>query len=299
LTDLASVYFGMGVFLANTRWRNENHIKNMPSVFSFRQDYMTSRMFSYALALFAYARGETEPAWARYLRPHAAETFKGGLRYLHKTSDTLFHAGNANQPINRPTEVEAIQRLTASLATVRVATLRDIAAFDPRPVALVDAMMQCLNHRDIAVQVEAARALALFGAAAHDAVPDLIRCLASKSAILRANAAAALPAIGGPAPQVVPELTRLLQDSSPDVVDAAAEGLRQYASSAATVIPALVEALRYSEITCRSSDIPAAAIVAIDPPAEVLQALLNPIDREIRKLMNRSLRAAKQEKEEN
>jgi HEAT repeat protein len=158
--------------------------------------------------------------------------------------------------------------------------------------------MQCLGHLDIDVQIEAARALALLGEAAHDAVPGLIRCLASKSAILRANAAAALPAIGGPAPQVVPELTRLLQDSSPDVVDAAADGLCRYAPLAAEAIAGLVEALRKSEINCGPSQSLAAALVAIDPPSDILQRFINPIDREIRKLMIRSLRAAKQENDQ-
>jgi hypothetical protein len=292
-TDLAPVYFGMGIFLANRRSFNNSSIHNRPYIFSYTQDYMTPRMFSYALALFAYARGETRPAWARYLRPHAAESFKGGLRHLQKTGDTLFHPNIARRYVDPPTVAQAIEWLTTSSAMVRLLTLRDVASLDSRPIALVNSVMQCLSDRDIDVQIEAARVLALFGEAAHRASPDLIRCLASKSAILRINAAAALSAVGGPVPQVVAELTRLLQDTTPDVVDVAAEGLCRYAPFAAEAVPALVEALRKTEIRCGPSDNLAAALVAIDPPADVLRSLLDPIDPEIRDLMIQSLQTAR------
>ena len=90
LTDLLTVFLGMGVFTGN-------------SVFSFRQwtdafsqgwqtarrGYMTEEMFGYALALFAWARGEQRPAWSKYLGGNVGSYFKNGHRYLEKTGDTL------------------------------------------------------------------------------------------------------------------------------------------------------------------------------------------------------------------
>jgi hypothetical protein len=90
LTDLLTVFLGMGVFTGN-------------SVFSFRQwtdafsqgwqtdrrGYMTEEMFGYALALFAWVRGEHDPAWAKHLQGNVAAYFKSGHRYLEKTGDTL------------------------------------------------------------------------------------------------------------------------------------------------------------------------------------------------------------------
>ena len=90
LTDLLTVFLGMGVFTGN-------------AVFSFRQwtdafsqgwqterrGYMTEEMFGYALALFAWARGEHQPAWSKHLQGNVSAYFKGGQKYLEKTGDTL------------------------------------------------------------------------------------------------------------------------------------------------------------------------------------------------------------------
>ena len=64
-------------------------------------------------------------------------------------------------------------------------------------------------------------------------------------------------------------------------------------SEAASAVPALVEAIRIAEVTCRSSEVLADALVAIDPPAETLENLFETIAPDIRKLVRRSLRAAK------
>ena len=89
LTDLLTVFLGLGVFTANT-------------VFSFRQwtdafsqgwqterrGYMTEEMFGYALALFAWVRGESNPAWSQHLGGSVSAYFKRGHKYLEKTGDT-------------------------------------------------------------------------------------------------------------------------------------------------------------------------------------------------------------------
>ena len=89
LTDLLTVFLGMGVFTGN-------------SVFSFRQwtdafsqgwqterrGYMTEEMFGYALGLFAWVRGESNPSWSKYLEGNVSAYFKSGHKYLEKTGDT-------------------------------------------------------------------------------------------------------------------------------------------------------------------------------------------------------------------
>jgi hypothetical protein len=92
-----------------------------------------------------------------------AQPLKGGLRYLLKTGDSLFHPDTAHQPVNPPTEAEVIKRLSTGSPTVRAMTLRDIAALDPPPVALIEAVVRRLRDRDTDVQIEAARVLPLFG----------------------------------------------------------------------------------------------------------------------------------------
>jgi hypothetical protein len=294
LTDLVPVFLGLGLFTANAPVRDRNYSQNNMHYFKIdRQGYLSSRMLGYALALFAYVRGESRPSWARYLRPDAAEPLKDGLRFLLKTGDSLFHPGIAHQPVSPPTEAEMIERLRTGSPTVRAMALCDLATLDPPPTALLDDVVCRLSDEDPDVQIEAARVLPAFGEAAYFAVPELIGCLASRSGSLRAWAAAALPAIGGPPARIVPELARLLQDPDPPVIDAAAAGLLRLGPSAASALPALVEAIRKSEIDCRSSDTLADAVVAIDPPVAVLHHWLDPIDPEIRHLAILSLEAAR------
>lgn len=86
LTDLATVYLGMGILTANAAfdfsqtagyrtygWRAQ------------RLGYMTEQMFGYALACYAAMRGELDPAWTRYLDTNPRVYLKHSLRYLrHK-----------------------------------------------------------------------------------------------------------------------------------------------------------------------------------------------------------------------
>ena len=294
LTDLLPVFLGLGVFTANAPVRDRSHFQNHMHHFKIDfQGYLPSHVLGYALALFAYARGETRPAWARYLRLDAAEPFKAGLRYVLKTGDSLFHPETAQQPVEPPTEAQVIERLRTGSPTVRAMTLHDVANLESPPITLIGAVVSRLRDRDIDVRIEAARALPGFGEAAGAAVPELIPCLTSSSAALRTVAAAALPAIGGPAELVVPELTRLLEDPDTYVAETAADGLRGLAPSAASAVPALLEAIRKREVDCHSSDALADALIAIDPPPAALQRLLDPIDPETPRLMIRSLRAAR------
>jgi hypothetical protein len=89
LADLLTVFLGMGVFTGNAvlgfsqwtdaftqGWRTE------------RRGYLTERMFGYALALFAWLRGERRPAWAKHLEGDTRAYFKSAHKYLEKTGDT-------------------------------------------------------------------------------------------------------------------------------------------------------------------------------------------------------------------
>ena len=197
LTDLITVFLGFGLFMANATLRDKKEVGNNTSYHKIdAQGYLPSRICGYGLALFAYARGETKPDSARYLRPDAAQTFNAALRYLNKTGDSLFNPETARQPERPPTEAEMIERLASRSPTVRGAALWDIAGLSPPPTTLLETVVRLLRDRDIDVQIEAARALPAFGTAAHAAASDLIWCLSSDSETLRMYAVAALPTIG-------------------------------------------------------------------------------------------------------
>jgi hypothetical protein len=86
LTDLATVYLGMGIFTANAAVNfgriSGYGIEPAGGWLSRRLGYMTEPMFGYALACYAVVRGELDPAWAKYLDTNPRVYMKQGLRYL-------------------------------------------------------------------------------------------------------------------------------------------------------------------------------------------------------------------------
>ena len=79
LTDLCSVFFGMGIFAANAAFefrRSDTHYGTT------RLGYLTEPMCGCALARYAWLRGESSPGWAKYLDVNPRTWMKQGLRYL-------------------------------------------------------------------------------------------------------------------------------------------------------------------------------------------------------------------------
>jgi hypothetical protein len=86
LTDLATVFFGLGVFTANAAytfsqgshgWRRQ------------QLGYINQPMFGYALACVAWLRGERDPEWARHLDTNPRGYFKQAMRYLEKEAPAV------------------------------------------------------------------------------------------------------------------------------------------------------------------------------------------------------------------
>nr|BFE73682.1 hypothetical protein GCM10020092_069830 [Actinoplanes digitatis] len=50
-----------------------------------RLGYLTEPMFGYALARYAWLRGETDPPWARHLDTNPRTFLRQGLRFLART----------------------------------------------------------------------------------------------------------------------------------------------------------------------------------------------------------------------
>ncbi|GAA2062582.1 hypothetical protein GCM10009839_87220 [Catenulispora yoronensis] len=79
LTDLATVFFGLGVFTANAAFTFSQSSRGWR-----RQQlgYINQPMFGYALARVAQMRGEDDPEWARHLETNPRGYFKQAARYL-------------------------------------------------------------------------------------------------------------------------------------------------------------------------------------------------------------------------
>jgi len=94
LTDLLTVYLGMGLFTANaafqfTQWQDGQRY----GWGSARQGYLSEPMFGYALAAYCWMRGEMKPAWERLLATNVRNVFNRSRKYLTKTGKTVLPRG--------------------------------------------------------------------------------------------------------------------------------------------------------------------------------------------------------------
>jgi hypothetical protein len=80
LTDLLTVYFGLGVFSANSAFTTtQDHRRRSTQ----RLGYLAEQQYGYGLACYAWLRGEAKPSWARHLTTNPRAYLKQGLRHLH------------------------------------------------------------------------------------------------------------------------------------------------------------------------------------------------------------------------
>lgn len=87
LTDLLTVYFGMGVFNANSVFQESNWRDGNYSGWSMgRLGYLGMPEFGYAFARFARARGEDGEEWAHELRLNVRTAFQMAMRYLDEAN---------------------------------------------------------------------------------------------------------------------------------------------------------------------------------------------------------------------
>jgi hypothetical protein len=85
LTDLLTVFYGLGIFAANAAFEYTRDIRGQYGYArTSRLGYLTEPMYGYGLARYAWLRAETAPAWARYLDTNPRAYFKRGLRYLRQ-----------------------------------------------------------------------------------------------------------------------------------------------------------------------------------------------------------------------
>jgi len=91
LTDLATIYLGLGIFTSNTLLRRHGWVRgNLEGWKVSRKGYISPEMAGWALSLFAWAREEKSPKWSEHLAVDGKSYLKQGLRYLEHTRDTSF-----------------------------------------------------------------------------------------------------------------------------------------------------------------------------------------------------------------
>jgi hypothetical protein len=89
MTDLLTVFYGLGVFNANSSFVFEQWTTSQFQGWrAGGAGYLTEEMFGYALGLYAYLRNESRPEWKAYLKTNIKSYLKSSLNYLAKTGDT-------------------------------------------------------------------------------------------------------------------------------------------------------------------------------------------------------------------
>ena len=288
LTDLLPVYLGLGIFTANATLdeKAEHHGHHCRRTIR-RCGCLNSGMLGYALAVFAWARGERRPEWAKFLRLDAAHSLAAGLRYLDSTEDSLFGPEtccSADRPISWHALLEQIEGGTPSACA---AGLWELAQRPPdgredmgHAVSLVRSH---LSHRLPELRAEAARALAPLGSIAEPALEDLLQLLADTSDEVRVASAYALGRLCMQPEKVVPNLVEALDDHA--LLPPATMAIAAYGPAARSAVPKLTSALlkalaetEYSDVDCLVQAIEA---TAADPASELRQVLAD-CDAELR-----------------
>lgn len=94
LNDLLTIFLGFGIFTANSAFRFEQHSDNTSQGWSAsRSGYLSEQQLGYALARFAYERGEPKPAWASFLSTNIASYRKRSATWLVKNHEPHLFAG--------------------------------------------------------------------------------------------------------------------------------------------------------------------------------------------------------------
>jgi hypothetical protein len=87
LTDLTTVIFGLGLFNANSSFKEH---KNFDSWGYRSVGYLKQREWGYALALYSYYREEDEPEFVKYLTPNIKHDFKKSMNYINSNAEKVF-----------------------------------------------------------------------------------------------------------------------------------------------------------------------------------------------------------------
>ena len=87
LTDLTTVVFGLGIFNANSAFKEH---KSFDGYGHNSIGYLKQREWGYALALYAYFRHEENPVWLKYLTPNIKSDFKKSMLFINDNTDKVF-----------------------------------------------------------------------------------------------------------------------------------------------------------------------------------------------------------------
>ncbi|MBL7044678.1 MAG: hypothetical protein ISR77_38985 [Pirellulaceae bacterium] len=278
LVELATVFFGMGVFGANAAVQHRHATNGTWNWWAVRrQGHLPARVYGYAMALFAFSRREHRPAWARTLGHDALDSFRRGGRYLKKATDCVFdcEANGLTRSAKSDTALESDLRHGSD--SIRLAALWDILDRGPAASQLTDAVKECLRMKNPILRTEAARVIGAMGPSASSAAPNVIRAFSSRNSDVRRQCVLAVEQLelpqdmkGPHGETVYDELLCLLEDPDPLVVRAVAHTLRRYGQEAQEAAEHMIRHLCRALVACdyETSDFYFDVLEAITPDIE-------------------------------
>ena len=88
MTDLLTVYLGLGIFTANSasRFRQFQDERRVGWA-TQRLGYLSERVFGYALAKFATERSDHKAEWSKHLSSNDRSDFNNSRRWLKENAD--------------------------------------------------------------------------------------------------------------------------------------------------------------------------------------------------------------------
>ena len=255
IADLYAVFCGLGAFQTHVAVTQVNSFSTGWETWSVsRQGHLPARMSGYAMALMAWARGEQKPVWADALGVDARQPFKKGLKFLHKTGDSVFQLETAESTAST-SATTMIDRLRTGSPSSRMDSLMEMQEQSP-PDVMAAAIFENLFDREATIVVLAAGALSRMGpAAGTDALEKLISLFETPEAPVRAASVFAASRVA-PGPDydsgdgltLIERTAELLQDANRDVVLSALAALGQYGEAALAhahrLVPRLAQAAR-------------------------------------------------------
>lgn len=288
IVDLVPVFFGLGIFVANSTVRDLNGVSGAPT----RADSLSSEVYGYALALAAWVRGEGMADWTRHLRLDARETMKSGIKFLAKSGDCLFDADTFGHRTQPESLAELRRALDDSSPTLQMNALLNL---EPQPDdcrQLCEELIPQLKMRDRDQRAQAVLTISACTTQSEDALRAVIGLCDDSETTVRLAVAAALKPGSVDDEASIHNLTGMLADRDPGVCIQAASSLLEFDSLPDELLRPALELLRQGNIRCAEPMMQVALLllarVCDDVPAllrteldEESQAMIADLTREV------------------
>lgn len=252
--DLVPAFFGLGIFVANSTVREVHGEHGTYSTFQLsRAGHLSAEVHSYALALFAWARGEQMSDWTRRLRLDARETMKGGLRFLTKTGDCIFEADSFGHRSRLDSLSDLRRALAEDSPTLQMNALLNLENRPDDCRQLTREMISLLKTRDRDQRAQTVQTLAVCIGESEDALEAILNLYDDPAVPVRFAVAQVLRPGSADDESCIRTLTALLPDREPGVCVQAASRLLEFESLPEELLRPAIDLLCQGNIRCDGS----------------------------------------------